>query len=687
MTKRSPSTPMEPPVARRIPKSIEYHADCITDDYFWMREKSNPLVAEYLQAENAYADAVMADTGPLQEKLYQEILSHIQQTDDTVPYRKGDYLYYSRTEEGLQYPIHCRKRADGAGREETTVDLNALAKGEKFMSLDVFEVSDDGGLLAYSTDNTGFREYTLRVKNLVTGEILSERIEKCASAAWAADNRTLFYTVEDHAKRPYRLYRHALGAPSEQDRLVYEETDQMFGISVDRSRSRAFLFLTSGSHTTSEVRFVPAAAPETDWTLVVPRRHEHEYYVDHRGDRFIIRTNDAGRNFRLVTAPARSPGERNWKERVRHRDDVMLEGVELFAGHMVLTERAKGLPRFRVFDLRSRRVSTIGFPEPAYLASPDANAEWDTTLFRYTYQSLVTPRSTFDYDMEHGRSVLLKQTAVPGGFDRDNYRSERIFATAADGAKVPISIVYRSNVSRDGTAPICLRGYGSYGFPLPVSFAASSLPLLDRGVVLAFAHIRGGGEMGKPWHDAGRMSHKMNSFTDFIACAEHLVARGYGSRDRLVISGGSAGGLLMGAVVNLRPELFRAVLSYVPFVDVINTMMDADLPLTVGEYEEWGNPNRAADYAYMKSYCPYTNLEAKAYPAMLIRTSFNDSQVMYWEPAKYVAKLRTLKTDANPLLFKTNMAAGHGGASGRYDSYRDTASDYAFLLRQVGIED
>jgi len=677
---------LQPPVAARISKSITYHSDRITDDYFWLRDKADPRVAEYLEAENRYADAMLADTAKFQERLYKEILSHVQQTDVNVPYRKGDYLYYSRTEKGKQYAIYCRKKAVARAPEEVTLDLNEMAKNEKFMSVGAYEVSDDAKLLLFSQDVTGFRQYTLHVKNLETGEILADRVEKCVSTAWSADNRTVFYTVEDHTKRPYRLYRHTLGTPIEQDVLLYEETDQMFGISVGRSRSQAYLFLTSASHTTSEVRFLAADNPNGEWTLVAPRVHDQEYYADHRGYKLYIRTNDAGRNFRLVTAPIQSPHRTDWKEVVKHRDDVMLEDFELFARHLVLVERTNGLPRFRVMNLGTRKIETILFPEPAYSASPDANEEWETTKFRYSYQSLVTPRSIFDYDMESGDSKLLKQTKVPGGFQRENYRSERIHAVAPDGKKVPISIVYRSGVRRDGTAPIFLRAYGSYGFPYPVSFAPSNLPLLDRGVVLAFAHIRGGGEMGKAWHDDGRMLNKLNSFTDFIAAAEHLIARKYGSKDKLVISGGSAGGLLMGAVANMRPDLFRAVLSYVPFVDVINTMMDADLPLTIGEYEEWGNPNKPEEYAYMKRYCPYTNLESKIYPATLIRTSFNDSQVMYWEPAKYVARMRTLKTDSNPLLFKTNMAAGHGGASGRYDAYRDTAFDYAFLLREVGIE-
>jgi oligopeptidase B len=674
---------LTPPVARRVLKELHYHGDRLRDDYFWLREKTNPEVAAYLEAENAYADAFMAPTKPFQETLYNEILSHIKQTDMQVPYRKGDFFYYSRTEEGKQYPIYCRKKGSLGAPEEVTLDLNEMAKNEKFLALGVYEVSDDGNLLAYSTDNTGFRQYTLYVKDLRTGEVLPDRAEKIGTVSWAADNRTLFYTVEDHAKRQYRLYRHRLGENG--DTLIYEEKDEMFRIGVERSRSKAYLFLTSGSHTTSEVRFLPADSPDGEWKVIAPREHQHEYYVDHHSDRFYIRTNSGGRNFRLVSAPVSAPDRSHWKEVVRHRASVMLEDVLLFAHHLVRVERAKGLTQMRITDLRSRKTHSIQFPEPTYSAFPDANPEWETAIFRYSYQSLVTPRSVYDYDMEARQSKLLKQVEVPGGFDRANYRSERIYAAAPDGVKVAVSLVYRKDVKRDGKNPIYLRGYGSYGAPLPVAFIPTNLVLLDRGVVLAFAHIRGGGDMGKAWHDAGRMFHKKNTFTDFIACAEHLLAKKYGAKDRLVIAGGSAGGLLMGAVVNRRPDLFKAVVSYVPFVDVVNTMMDASLPLTIGEYEEWGNPNKKDEYDYIKSYCPYTNLEAKAYPAMLVRTSFNDSQVMYWEPAKYVAKLRTLKTDGNPLIFKVNMAAGHGGASGRYDAYRDTAFDFAFILNQMGI--
>ena len=683
----SPATatesPAKPPIAKKVTKIDTVHGQRREDDYFWLREKTNTEVAAYLEAENAYTDAVMKPTAELQGALYKEMLGHIQETDLSVPYREGGYLYYSRTEEGKQYPIYCRKKDAPDAREEVTLDLNELAQGLPFMALGAYTVSDDGTLLAYSTDSTGFREYTLRVKDLTTGQLRPETIEKTGSVVWANDGRTLFYTTEDAAKRPYRLYRLRLGAPTPGD-LVYEEKDELFRIGAARSRSKGYIFLTSGSHTTTEVRYLPAAQPEAEWKTIAPRRHEHEYEADHHGDLFYIRTNDKGRNFRLVTAPASDPRPENWKEIVPHRADVMLEGLELFKNHSILLEREHGLPEFRITDLRTGAAHAVAFPEPAYSAFPGANFEFDTPVFRYTYQSLVTPSSVFDYDMDKRTATLRKEQPVLGGFDRAHYRSERLFATAPDGVRVPVSLVYRVGAKREG-GPMLLTGYGSYGFPYPVMFSSNRLALLDRGVAFAIAHIRGGGEMGKPWHDDGRMMRKKNTFTDFIAAAEFLIAEKHTSRDKLVIEGGSAGGLLMGAVTNMRPDLFKAVVSRVPFVDVINTMLDASLPLTAGEWEEWGDPRKPEDFAYMAAYSPYDNLAARAYPAMLVKTSFNDSQVMYWEPAKYVARLRTLKTDSNPLLLHTNMAAGHGGASGRYDYLHEVAFDYAFILTQLGL--
>jgi oligopeptidase B len=670
------------PVADRLPLRSQLHGEERIDDYFWLREKANPAVAAYLEAENAYTDAVMKLTEPLQAALYKEMLARIQETDLSVPYREGAYWYYARTEEGKQYPILCRRRGtDGA--EEVILDENALAEGLSFFSLGALVVSDDGRYLAYTTDVTGFRDYTLYVKDLREGTLLPFTVEKAGSLAWAADGATLFYTVDDAAKRPYRVHRHRLGETA--DPIVYEEKDELFRAYVGRTRSREYVLLGSGSHTTTEWWFLPAATPEADFRIVAPREHEHEYDVDHHGDSFYIRTNDKGRNFRLVKAPVARPGRESWDEVVPHRPGTMLEGIEIFRDHYVLLDRAAGLEQLRVTEFATGTTHLVTFPEPAYSVFTVGNREYDTTLLRFSYQSLVTPSSTYDYDMATRERTLLKRQPVLGGYDPGLYQSERVMAQAPDGTLVPLSIVYRRGLARDGRNPAYLYAYGSYGYPLPVTFSSNRLSLLDRGFVIALAHIRGGGEMGKPWHDDGRMKKKMNTFTDFIACAEHLIAERFTSPDRLVIEGGSAGGLLMGAVVNMRPDLFGAVVSKVPFVDVINTMSDASLPLTAGEWEEWGNPADPDDYATIRRYDPYMNLAAQAYPAMLVKTAFNDSQVMYWEPAKYVARLRTLKTDANVLLLKTNMAAGHGGASGRYDFLREVAFDYAFILSRLGI--
>lgn len=682
-----------PPVARRIPHAVTLHGETRMDDYFWMREKENPAVRAHLEAENAYAEALTAHLAPLRETLYAEILGRIQQADVSAPWPKGGFLYYARTAEGKQYAAWCRRPAaapppPAAGpdpHETVLVDLNEIAERHAFVALHDFEPSDDGTKLAYSLDTTGFRQYTLRIRDLVTGRDGPERMAKVANVTWAADGRTLFYTVEDDAKRHARLYRHRLGEPADRDVLVHEETDQRFELSCHRSRSGAFIVLTSSSQTTSEVRVLPADRPDDAFALVAPRAEGVEYYLDHRDDRFWIRTNDTGRNFRVATAPVATPGREHWREEVPHRPDVMIEGLDLFARHCVRWEREGGLPRVTIVDLRSGATRRLEFPETAWDAYPGKNEEFETNQVRYHYTSFVTPLSVFDADLDTGASTLRKRQPVLGDYDATRYAVERLEATAPDGTRIPISLVRRADVARDGRAPLYLYGYGAYGITMDPSFDARRLSLLDRGVVYAIAHVRGGGEMGKAWHDGGRMAHKMNSFTDFIACADHLVREGHAARERLAIGGGSAGGLLMGAVLNLRPDLCRAAVVNVPFVDVLNSMSDATLPLTVTEYEEWGNPNLRDEYERMKAYCPYTNLARRAYPAMLVKTSFNDSQVMYWEPAKYVAKLRTLATGHAPLLFRTNMAGGHGGSSGRFDAIRDIAFDYAFLLWQMGL--
>jgi len=677
-----PAAQLQPPVARKEPHVTRIDGDALQDDYFWLRNKGTPEVESYLRAEAGYADAMMKPTEVLQKTLYGELLSRIQEDDSTPPVRIGSHWYYQRTEKGKQYPILCRKAAPGRA-EQVILDVNALAAGKKFLGLGGWEVSDDGNLLAYMTDETGFRQYDLHVRDLRSRVDGPEKIARVDSVAWSRDGKVLFYVVEDEQeKRPYQLFRHLVGQGGKDD-LVYEEKDHAFNLEVDRSRSKDFVFLTSASHTTSEVRFFGASDPNAALVLVQPREPGHEYYAEARGGTLYIRTNSGGRNFRLVTAPVFAPRKENWTELVPHREEVMLQGVEVFRDFVALHERDGGLPQITFLDPATGARRRVKFPEVDYDASPDSNPEYDQKAFRVVYQSPVTPRSWLDVDIGSLGQEVVKRLPVPN-YDPSRYEVERVWAPAADGTKVPLAVLHKKGVARDGKSPLLLYGYGSYGYGIPDGFNSNVFSLVDRGVTYAVAHIRGGGELGKKWHDQGRMTNKMNTFTDFISSAEYLVGQGYTSKDRLAIMGGSAGGLLMGAVTNLRPDLFHAVVTYVPFVDVLNTMLDESLPLTVGEFEEWGNPKKPDEYRYMKQYSPYDNVAAKAYPIMLVRSSYNDSQVMYWEPAKYVAKLRALKTDSNPLLFKINMdPAGHGGASGRYDRLKDVAYDYAFIVREL----
>jgi oligopeptidase B len=671
-----------PPVAKRTPKITEIHGDRLVDEYHWLRAKDDPDVPAYLHAENAYTDAVMKETEAFQQSLYAEMLARIKEDDVSVPYRRARHFYYARTETGKQYPIYCRKAERLDAPEQVVLDLNALASGHPFFSLGAYTVSDDGRWLAYSTDVTGFREYTLYIKDLDTGVLLDVRVEKVSSVAWPADPTILFYATEDDAKRPYRVWRHRLR--SDVRDMLYEEADALYRVGVGRSRSLAWLFMASRSFQSSEWRCLPATAPDGSWRMIHPREKEHEYDVDHRGDRFWIRTNGNGqRNFRLVTAPVDDPSAAHWTEEIAHRDEVMLEELDVFAHHAVVHEREDGLIRLRVLDLEAGGSHHVVFPEPTYEVSGDANAEFDVRTYRFRYQSLVTPASVYDYRMDTRELTLLKQTPVLGGYDPARYHSERRYAMAPDGTRVPISLVYRADGPPDATRPMLLTGYGAYGLPYPVTFSSNRLSLLDRGLSFAIAHIRGGGEGGKRWHDAGRLKNKPNTFSDFIAAADHLVAHHYTAHQQLVIEGGSAGGLLIGAVLNKRPDLATAAVLRVPFVDVINTMLDESLPLTVGEFEEWGNPKERDYDVVMKSYCPYTNLGPRPYPRILVKTSLNDSQVMYWEPAKYVARLRFVAPETS-VVFKINMAAGHGGASGRYDYLREIAFDYAYVLTRLG---
>ena len=673
-----------PPRAAKIPKTTAIHGETLSDDYFWLREKKNPAVISYLEAENAYTAAVTKPLEPKADALYREMRARIKEADLDVPYRLGEFFYYTRTEQGRQYPIYARKRGSLDAAEEVTLDLNELAKGEKFLSVATAAVSDDGNRLAYLVDVTGFRLYTLRVKDLTTGQLLPDKIEKVGAPAWSSDGRTIYYVAEDTAKRPYRLMSHEVGSTGP-DRLVYEERDELYRVGVRRTKDRKFFVIASTSSTTSEVRLVPTDRPEEAPRLLLAREVGHEYDVEHRDGLLYLRTNKEAKNFKVVTAPLADPSPAKWVEFLPHRPEVNVARVEVFRDFAVISEREAGLPQVHVHDFATGQGQRIAFPEPAYAVFGDANPEFTTGTHRLRYQSLVTPSSVFDYEVKKKALVLRKRTEVLGGYDPSQYVTEWTHAPAKDGTPIPISLVYRKGTKLDGSSPMLLYAYGSYGNPTPVTFNANRLSLLDRGVIYAQGHIRGGGELGEPWHDQGKMLAKMNTFTDFIAVADHLVAKGYTSHRRLAIRGGSAGGLLIGAVVNQRPDLAAVAVLEVPFVDVLNTMLDASLPLTVQEYLEWGNPNVKAEFDYMKTYCPYTNLERKAYPTILVRTSLNDSQVMYWEPAKYVARLRTLKTDANPLLLKVNMDAGHGGASGRFDALKEQAFLDAFLLDQWGV--
>ena len=678
-----------PPVAPTQSHVVKWHGEEVSDPWFWLREKDSPPVLSYLKAENAHTEASTAGLAPLSAKLYDEMLGRIQQTDLDVPVRKGDWYYYNRTVEGQQYPIRCRRMAsatlayDPQAPEQVLLDQNEMAKGKAFLSIGGYQVADDGGSLLYTADDTGYRQYKLFRKSLVTGQVQGPLADRVTSVEWAADSATVFYVTEHPvSKRSDSLWRLDAGGKAE---LLFQETDELFRIGVGRTKDAKFLILESQSTDTWESRLLAAAQPQGAFKTVLPRSKGHKYEVEHREGLLYIRTNRDAKDFRVVTVPLADPGPANWKPLVAHQAGVLIQSIATFSGHLVLTEKAEGMVRFRVHDFASGKWATVPFSEPVYAASPGDNPEFDTARFRYGYQSLITPSSVYDLDLAANTSTLLKQQAVLGSYDRKLYASERLWVKARDGVRVPVSIVYRKDRKRDGSAPLWLYAYGSYGYGMPATFSSTRLSLLDRGFAYAVAHIRGGDEMGESWHDDG-MLMKKNTFQDFIDVAESLQNDKWTTRDGMVIEGGSAGGLLMGAVANLRPELFKAVHLAVPFVDVINTMMDTSLPLTVGEYLEWGNPNEKAAYDYMRSYSPYDNLARQAYPATLVTTSYNDSQVMYWEPAKYIAKLRTLKTDSNPLLLKIKMEpAGHGGASGRYDSLRDRAFEFAWMMQQVGI--
>lgn len=675
-----------PPIARKHPQTFIHHGDHRVDEYSWLRERSNPEVVAYLKAENAHARSVMAHTAGLQRRLYREMLGRIQEADLDVWVRLDGYYYYSRTEQNRQYRIHCRKRGGLEAPEEILLDENALAAGQRYFRLGVFEVSPDHRLLAYSTDTDGSEVYTLRVLDLASGELLADEIRNTHnSAKWANDNRTLFYTTLDATQRPYRLYRHVLGRDPRHDTWLFEEPGQAFRLAIDKTKSKRFLILRLRSNTTSELHYLEADRPEESLRLFQPRQPGLEYYLSHHDERFFILTNEEAPNFRLFTAPVSDPSRDLWREFLPHRETVQLEGVEVFRDHLVIYEREDGLRKIRISDTEGNGIHYVDFDEPAYTLKPGWNPEFDSSQLRFRYNSLVTPESVFDYDLNRRTRTLLKRYEVLGGYAPSQYKSERLFAESPDGARVPISLVYKRSLRRPGGNPMLLYGYGAYGHSTDAAFSSRRLSLLDRGFVFAIAHVRGGKEMGRCWYEQGKLLHKKNTFADFIACAEHLIREGYTRPEKLAIYGGSAGGLLVGAVLNERPELFASAIASVPFVDVVNTMLDPSIPLTVIEYDEWGNPNDKASYEYIKSYAPYENVRAQRYPHLLVTAGLNDSRVQFWEPAKWVARLRARKTDQNRLLLKTKLSAGHGGPSGRYEQLRETAFQYAFLLDVFGM--
>ena len=671
-----------PPVARVIPEQLETHGHTRIDNYYWLNQRDNPAVIEYLEEENAYTGALMAHTEDLQAELFDEIKGRIKQTDLSVPVKEGDFFYYSRTEDGRDYPIHARKRGSLDADEEIILDVNAYAEGHDYYAA-FPEVNTTGDMMAWAEDTRGRRIYTIRIRNLDTGEDYPEAIEGASgNMVWAEDNRTLFYTKRDPGTlRSYQIYRHRVGADPADDVLVYQEDDEEFSSRVRKTKSKQYIVISSSHTLADEHRFLDAGDPEGEFTLFLPRERGHEHRFDHLGDHFYIRTNlDRAENFKLMRTSVGRTATDSWETVVPHRSDVFLQGFELFRDYLVLSEREGGLTRLRVRAWEGEEHE-IPFDEPAYLASLSANPELDTNILRYGYTSLSAPRSVYDYDMSTRERTLLKEDEVLGGYDRGDYVVERLHAPARDGAvEVPVSIVYRRGLEKDGDNPLLLYAYGSYGASMEPTFSSTRLSLLDRGFVYAIAHIRGGQELGRAWYEDGKMFNKKNTFTDYVDVADFLVAQGYTSPEKLFARGGSAGGLLMGAVVNMRPELFRGVVAHVPFVDVVTTMLDESIPLTTFEWDEWGNPSELESYRYMLSYSPYDQVEAKDYPNLLVTTGLHDSQVQYWEPAKWVAKLRATKTDENRLLLKTHMDAGHGGGSGRDREYEELAFEFAFIL-------
>lgn len=677
---------IKPPVAEKIRKELTLHEHTRIDDYYWLNERENPEVLKYLEAENEYTKDIMKHTEKLQEILYNEIVGRIKQTDMSVPYKKNDYFYYTRYEEGKEYPVYCRKKESLEAEEEILLNVNDIAAGHSYYQVVGLTASTNNNLIAFGVDTVSRRKYTIHFKNLKTDELFSDKIPNTTgSAAWANDNKTVFYTLKEEALRPFKIFKHVLGADVSGDKEIFHEADETFETFITKSKSEEFLFIVSSSTLSTEYRYLDANHPDREFKIIQPREKNLEYSVEHFKDKFYIRTNFEAKNFRLMETPVNKPSKENWKEVIAHRKDMLLEQFEIFSNFLVVEERKNGLVNFHVIKWEGKDEHDLDFGEETYTAYISVNPEFETDLLRYGYSSLTTPSSTFDYNMKTREKILLKQQEIVGDFDPKNYKAERLYATAKDGVKVPLSLVYKKGVEKNGDNPLLLYGYGSYGYSTDPSFRSDRLSLLDRGFVYAIAHIRGGQEMGREWYEDGKLLRKKNTFTDFIACAEYLIAEKFTNPEKLFAMGGSAGGLLMGAVVNMKPDLFKGVIAAVPYVDVITTMLDTSIPLTASEYDEWGNPANKEYYDYMLAYSPYDQVEVKDYPALLVTTGLHDSQVQYWEPAKWVAKLRAMKTDDNVLLLHTNMDAGHGGVSGRFRRNRETAMEYAFMLDLIEI--
>lgn len=678
---------MKPPVAKIIPKELSTHGISRVDNYYWLNERENPEVIAYLTEENQYTDSLLAHTNALQQKLYDEMVGRIKQTDMSVPYMQNGYYYYSRFEEGKEYPVYCRKKDNMDGAEEVMLNGNEMASGLAYFEIGGWEVSNDNNLLAYAVDTVSRRQYTLYVKNLVTGEVYPDVIKNTSgNMAWSNDNKTLYYSIKDETLRPYKIFSHLLGS-AKADAEIYHEADPTFYSFVYKTKSKEFVVIGSTSTVSAEYRFQKANDPSSPFVMFQPRQRDLLYGIDHFGDNFYVRTNHEAINFRLMKTPVNATAIENWTDVIPHRADVLLEEFEVFANHLVISERKEGLIQLRIKRWDGSADYYLDFGEPAYTAYLSTNPDFDTQKLRYSYTSLTTPNSVYEYDMEQKSKDLLKQQEVVGGYNSDDYKTERFYASSHDGVQVPISLVYKKGLKKDGKNPLILYGYGSYGATMDVYFSSSRLSLLDRGFVFAIAHIRGGEEMGRQWYEDGKLLNKKNTFLDFIACGEHLVKEKFTNHNKMFAMGGSAGGLLVGAVANMRPDLWKGVVAQVPFVDVVTTMLDESIPLTTGEYDEWGNPNDKTYFDYMLSYSPYDQVEAKAYPAMLVTTGLHDSQVQYWEPAKWVAKLRAMKTDNNHLFLKTNMDFGHGGASGRFERYKEIALEYAFMMNELGMKE